>query len=922
MHFVYERLTLYETPLRFYLIGSNATSSIFNVLKIERSDPKKLLIAEDNYQYSRNEIDDLLIMVSNLANIKKPNSANNDGRSVNSVLNAIDFYGLLGFVQFLEGYYMILVTKACRICKIGYHWMYKVEETSMIYIPEESPKFNIEEQRYLRTFQAVDLSTNFYFSYSYDLTRPLAHNVNLLGENNQDCGLKLKYLWNGYLAESCFLKDMFSKAWILPVIHGFLGQSIFNLNNYTLSLVIVARRSCKFAGTRFLKRGANFEGYVANDVETEQILYDPSLLAIERGRFTSFVQYRGSVPLIWSQNLAKVVGKPPIEIDLVDPFCSIQGVHFRDLIQSYQPPVVVVNLVKRRGDRLRTRENVLNDELKGSVDYLNQFLDPDQSILYCSFDMAKCLKAGGNVLGNLEEIGYNVVKTTGWFQTFEPPYCHSLRPSQYLDGCKCHVRQCVLDAQTRTFCIQKGVARMNCVDCLDRTNVAQLVMGKVALAFQLHALGALSEPYLPWESEICRTFETLFEEQGDTLALQYAGSQLVHSVRTYKKTSVLQERSRDVIQTLSRYYSNTFADYDKQNALNLFLGLYRPQKNKIPLWDVYNDFWIHNENFHFSNYCCWFMTNDELFLQSRYLSYKETIEKDNFKLSEFDSYYKTYKFTPFDQMLERVPIRRPVDALNQMTNTNLNSKNGKSSASSIGGIFKKKTTKPGKNEEKEGDSSDSDDEDASDRFDYDIIYSDDWKDATLANSDSTLYLGNIDNTKQAKKQNNSHRKKSTLGFLPHNTKISRSNRGGSPCANFFEQMATCQQVYGFELRDPTIDHRSQRDAVKYAKFASLGLHNIKLDDDDDDEKLTESILPKSRQIRRLKLSDSQFEPMPMSLFTTDNCYSAAAPEVASSAMAKYKATVACSRFGAKVPESKDAREYEDYVSLLARAVVL
>ena len=36
-----------------------------------------------------------------------------------------------------------------------------------------------------------------------------------------------------------------------------------------------------------------------------------------------------------------------------------------------------------------------------------------------------------------------------------------------------------------------------------------------------------------------------------------------------------QERSRDVIQTLSRYYSNTWGDYDKQAAINLFLGIFR-----------------------------------------------------------------------------------------------------------------------------------------------------------------------------------------------------------------------------------------------------------------------------------------------------------------------------------------------------------
>ncbi len=33
--------------------------------------------------------------------------------------------------------------------------------------------------------------------------------------------------------------------------------------------------------------------------------------------------------------------------------------------------------------------------------------------------------------------------------------------------------------------LQTGLARTNCVDCLDRTNTAQFVMAKVALALQV-----------------------------------------------------------------------------------------------------------------------------------------------------------------------------------------------------------------------------------------------------------------------------------------------------------------------------------------------------------------------------------------------------------------------------------------------------
>jgi hypothetical protein len=43
------------------------------------------------------------------------------------------------------------------------------------------------------------------------------------------------------------------------------------------------------------------QGFVANDVETEQIVHDASTLSFKNGGYTSFVQLRGSVPLFWSQ---------------------------------------------------------------------------------------------------------------------------------------------------------------------------------------------------------------------------------------------------------------------------------------------------------------------------------------------------------------------------------------------------------------------------------------------------------------------------------------------------------------------------------------------------------------------------------------------------------------------------------------------
>lgn len=51
---------------------------------------------------------------------------------------------------------------------------------------------------------------------------------------------------------------------------------------------------------------------------------------------------------------------------------------------------------------------------------------------------------------------------------------------------------------------QHGIVRINCVDCLDRTNTAQFVLGHVAVAFQLHAIGLLDDIHLSFDSTVSK----------------------------------------------------------------------------------------------------------------------------------------------------------------------------------------------------------------------------------------------------------------------------------------------------------------------------------------------------------------------------------------------------------------------------------
>ena len=79
---------------------------------------------------------------------------------------------------------------------------------------------------------------------------------------------------------------------------------------------------------------------------------------------------------------------------------------------------------------------------------------------------------------------------------------------------------------------QKGVLRTNCIDCLDRTNVAQYAYGLVALGSQLFALGLIESPKINLDEPLADELMKLYETMGDTLAFQYGGSAAHNKVFT------------------------------------------------------------------------------------------------------------------------------------------------------------------------------------------------------------------------------------------------------------------------------------------------------------------------------------------------------------------------------------------------------
>lgn len=572
--FILTKYTIYVTTLRMYIVGSNTRETVFRILEIDLTSTEKLIVMEDNVYFTRNEIMEVLNGI--------------EDSSEGGLVKKLTAVGLLGFIRFTKCYYLLVVKKRREVAVLGSHEIYHIEDTQLISVtnnPKEVEKSPLET-RYIQTFQNIDLNKTFYFSYSYDLTNNLQ--TNMLRNKRQSLHMNgdtelsyvfdfnERFIWNGALLEPIF--QTFDKVydWFQPIIHGFVDQvknSVFQIQFY---ITLIARRSHRYAGARFFKRGVNDEGDVANEVETEQIVadmltssfHDPAAGFYNNPRYTSFVQHRGSIPLQWSQETVPNLRmtKPPIELSVIDPYFSRAALHFNNLFERYGTPIQILNLIKER--EKTPRETKLLDAFNQCVDYLNQFLPENKKLDYTAWDMSRAAKSRSqDVIKWLENYSERSLNTTGFF----------------------HNGRTIHDTQ-----LQQGICRTNCVDCLDRTNTAQFVIGKRALGHQLHALGIIEENYLEYDSDVTNVLTEMFHDHGDTIALQYGGSHLVNTLQTYRKINQWSSHSRDMIESIKRFYSNSFVDAQRQDAINLFLGNYVYSPEQPMLWEMNTDYYLHN----------------------------------------------------------------------------------------------------------------------------------------------------------------------------------------------------------------------------------------------------------------------------------------------------------------------------------------
>jgi hypothetical protein len=94
-----EKLTLFETPQRFYLVGSCGPEDrdVFYVARVDRTDIHCVNLMEETYRYTRAEV------TQSMADV--------------GAKRVCEGVGLLGFVRFLQGWYMLIIVAKRQVGK-------------------------------------------------------------------------------------------------------------------------------------------------------------------------------------------------------------------------------------------------------------------------------------------------------------------------------------------------------------------------------------------------------------------------------------------------------------------------------------------------------------------------------------------------------------------------------------------------------------------------------------------------------------------------------------------------------------------------------------------------------------------------------------------------------------------------------------
>lgn len=429
-----------------------------------------------------------------------------------------DMYGVLGTLNLsiADGnlIYLVCVSGCVSVGKIQNSEIFCITETTFISL-RNSPS-DLER---IQDVRKILNSGTFYFSWSpnqeskYDLTLCAQKAERTTATDN-------RFFWNRMLYLHLKSFDVNTERWLLKVMCGGVCINTVYVGHQQAKACLISRLSCERAGTRFNVRGTNDNGHVANFVETEQVIF------MEQ-KVSSYILIRGSIPLFWEQTGVQV-GTHKLKMSRGSEISQPAFDRHLAMIKFLYGKQVLINLVGNKEG-----EHMIGTMYKHHHK-LSQFHD---DIPYIAFDYHYyCPRGKEDNLALLKK------QINTHFNDFG--YYYSDDSASDSNASKLY--------QTGTF-------RVNCIDCLDRTNRVQTFMGLEILMRQLKTLQFDEKATIV--SRFQEVYKNMWQTNGDQVSRIYAG------------TGALEGKSklRDGTLSVARTIQNNLLDNSKQEAIDILL---------------------------------------------------------------------------------------------------------------------------------------------------------------------------------------------------------------------------------------------------------------------------------------------------------------------------------------------------------------
>ncbi|CCH58977.1 hypothetical protein TBLA_0B01340 [Henningerozyma blattae CBS 6284] len=393
----------------------------------------------------------------------------------------------------------------------------------------------------------------FYYSSNFDLTSTLQNRG--IGRNSLSADtLETEYMWNSFLMKEIItFRDRLDEdlkiilddeGFLTAVICGFAKTVVTHIENIDVAFTLISKQSWKRSGTRNNARGIDDNANVSNFVETEFILYSKYYCF-------AFTQIRGSVPIFWDQE-SGVMGSKILVRRSLDATQPIFDRHFSNLTKKYGP-VHIVNLLSRNKNEVslakRYREHLEN----GTRFKLNE------DLFLTEFDFNKETSQDGYLaIDNVLPLVEKEMDEQGFFW-------YDIR-------------------HQKVICRQQGVFRANCLDCLDRTNIAQQCICYKVFRIFLEEVNWIDADDFSNTHMFVHDMNSLWADNADQLSQITTGTNALKSSFSRKGRMSLSGVLSDYSKSMSRMYSGTFNDKTKQLHFDILLGRL-PGQIPVKLYD-------------------------------------------------------------------------------------------------------------------------------------------------------------------------------------------------------------------------------------------------------------------------------------------------------------------------------------------------